>query len=749
MKSQNPVLNPTLQGVLSCLDVQLEAELIRYRRQKAKARSQSANGQANPLAALDLKAFNGQPLREPITPGFAVGVPMRHPALDRSRVAAPIAESVRTPSPEAIPGGTEAHNSAQPTVKPKFVPLPTTPDVLGVQGSSHGTPISEVPVAEVSPIPELSPVVEQARVQPEEELEYLDHDDRYRSAFSEPKPWETSIESSPEKPLIQEVGHSEDNPYVIMTEPYTPTPVNWADLSIAVNALPVLEMPKAEVPDSPIALEETETVPESWGLPAELSEAELFALAGLSAAPLAIVSEEDREGAEKGWTDYEISDYDISDYDISDEDNPWPDELDEEPYALDTNFSGELSQGDAFGAEGEALEFAIDSELYQEIPIAIDSPLSDQETAGEPSLESTALPGADMTDPLMLPSAEQAAEYRSPSTPLVPPAVLPSYPGPHHLKPVGGRSQMLRPDTENYLASSEALLDTLDEEDDRQNWTQRFSNLFTPQGMGSALLLIFSALAVSIVLLNPELVSHWKVGRLGESDPEPATNTPPEVVIQESPVQGPNPNPYNLSSQEFLNLDLGNLSKVKPQTSPGVPSANPDITPLSPAPVNGVTPDPADSAASGSEMFSDLRDSITGSDNEDSTAASIQDAEPSRPRSVAPVAVPPPLSPPEPETPAPPAPSSARGSSPSSDTSGNTASPSSSPSNNAYVVVTPYTSDQLLDQSQAIVPDAYLRNTDQGANIQFGVFSDPASAEALAEQLQEQGIAVEVMPVDP
>ncbi|MGA0198816.1 MAG: hypothetical protein ACO3NK_06775, partial [Prochlorotrichaceae cyanobacterium] len=70
-------------------------------------------------------------------------------------------------------------------------------------------------------------------------------------------------------------------------------------------------------------------------------------------------------------------------------------------------------------------------------------------------------------------------------------------------------------------------------------------------------------------------------------------------------------------------------------------------------------------------------------------------------------------------------------------------------SSESYVVITPYTSDRLLDQSQSIVPNAYLKNTEQGANIQFGVFNDPDAAAALAEQLQQEGIPVEVIPAEP
>jgi len=734
MKQQNPVLNPTLQGVLGCLDVQLEAELLRYRRHKAKARSQAANGKTNPLAALDLKAL--KPLRESISPGFALaqGAPLRHPELDRPGRSVPLPES-----PVAVPAALDLQDLENSLGLQRFQPggqdLEIAPNLQDFQTAPHSAAPQNLAPSPVAPAPQVTDPEEYLVPAADSYGAYsATYGDTVAPTFVEPESLPIAADPVNASPSSQR----EENPYVIMAEPYTPTPVNWASLSIADEPT-VLEGPVVEAFDFPIALDGTETVLEplvfeplaleSLALPAELSETELLALAGSSAAPLGMGSGGHTQ-ADYKIPGYEVSDYEIPDYEISDEDNPWPDELDEEPYALDAAFPEELPVP---GSGGEIVEFAIDDEI---VPVAI-----------EPDPEALLEPESALSEdePLLLPAAEHSA-LRSP---LLPAAVLPSYPGPHHLKPVGAaRGQMLRPDTESYLASSEALLENLEEEDDRQNWTQRLSNLFTPQGIGSALLLIFSALAVSMVLLNPELVSHWKLGRSGGSTPESGTPTSPEVVIQESPVEGTpaNPNPYNLSSQEFLDLDLGNLSKVKP--SPG--ASSPGLTPLSPPSAHGVTPDPTESIASESEMFSDLRESVTGNPDqspteESSTAAVSQPSESSRPRSAPAIPEPETLPPPPRQEPSQPSSSTVDSSSDSSgDSSGN-----SSGNSGSYVVAIPYTSDQLLDQSQAIVPDAYLKNTDQGANIQFGVFSDPEAAAALAEQLQEQGIAVEVLPAEP
>lgn len=62
----------------------------------------------------------------------------------------------------------------------------------------------------------------------------------------------------------------------------------------------------------------------------------------------------------------------------------------------------------------------------------------------------------------------------------------------------------------------------------------------------------------------------------------------------------------------------------------------------------------------------------------------------------------------------------------------------------SYIVVTPYTSDALLADVQAVVPDAYVENFETGAKIQAGVFDDAASAGDLLRRLQAQGVAATV-----
>jgi capsular exopolysaccharide synthesis family protein len=61
-----------------------------------------------------------------------------------------------------------------------------------------------------------------------------------------------------------------------------------------------------------------------------------------------------------------------------------------------------------------------------------------------------------------------------------------------------------------------------------------------------------------------------------------------------------------------------------------------------------------------------------------------------------------------------------------------------------YYVVADYTSDRSLEQAQAIVPDAYLRNFSPGVQIQMGAFYTESDANRLVAQLKQQGVSASV-----
>jgi hypothetical protein len=75
------------------------------------------------------------------------------------------------------------------------------------------------------------------------------------------------------------------------------------------------------------------------------------------------------------------------------------------------------------------------------------------------------------------------------------------------------------------------------------------------------------------------------------------------------------------------------------------------------------------------------------------------------------------------------------------------AEPTPTPQGN-YSIVTPYTNDQALESAQQANPDASFRNLDDGAYIKFGdSYSNRSDAEAKAQELQQQGLNVEIKEI--
>ncbi len=111
-----------------------------------------------------------------------------------------------------------------------------------------------------------------------------------------------------------------------------------------------------------------------------------------------------------------------------------------------------------------------------------------------------------------------------------------------------------------------------------------------------------------------------------------------------------------------------------------------------------------------------------------SSGGSSSAARPARPPAVV-------APPPQTVTPPPPAPAPAP-----------VAAQPAAPSGNLYYVVTDYNSDRTLDAAQKVNPQAYVRNFDDGAKIQFGAFTDESKAQSLVQELQNQGIPAQVKP---
>ncbi|HEY9816882.1 MAG TPA: SPOR domain-containing protein [Candidatus Obscuribacterales bacterium] len=299
-----------------------------------------------------------------------------------------------------------------------------------------------------------------------------------------------------------------------------------------------------------------------------------------------------------------------------------------------------------------------------------------------------------------------------------------------------GNQPLDTPVPDDYLESSEELLRSLADEappspqptyEPDEDEPGIVASLLTPLGIGSMLLLLLSSATLGYVILNPSLVGLPRLGQWG-SDRSTA-----ESVVSSS-TQGGIPNP-NLAEEEFVDLGLDTLSTLPRTGQPSQPSP-PSANAAAPAPsANAPTTAPTTTSTA---LTTQLQPALTPEvvepspsvESDSSDVVYVPDPEPV---AVAPAA---PVQPPAPEpayTPAPaPAPAETA------------AAPSTAPSN-YYYVVTDYSGDRSLDDARQAVEDAYVRNfPDAGAQVQFGAFSDPERAEALLNELADQGIPAEI-----
>lgn len=323
----------------------------------------------------------------------------------------------------------------------------------------------------------------------------------------------------------------------------------------------------------------------------------------------------------------------------------------------------------------------------------------------------------------------QSRQTAAPEQAIAPTPAALATPSNHHLD---------TPVPDDYMESSEELLRSLADEAPPAQPTYEpdedepglMASLLTPLGIGSMLLLLLSSATLGYVILNPSLVGLPSLGQWGD-------RTTAEGVVSPS-TQGGIPNP-NLAEEEFVDLGLDTLSTL-PRTGqpsqPSPPSANAAApTPSANAPTAAPTAAPTTTSTA---LTTQLQPALTPEvvepspsvESDSSDVVYVPDPEPV---AVAPAA---PVQPPAPEpayTPAPaPAPAETA------------AAPSTAPSN-YYYVVTDYSGDRSLEDARQAVGDAYVRNfPEAGAQVQFGAFSDPERAEALLNELSNQGISAEI-----
>ncbi|MGI0485094.1 SPOR domain-containing protein [Pantanalinema rosaneae CENA516] len=296
---------------------------------------------------------------------------------------------------------------------------------------------------------------------------------------------------------------------------------------------------------------------------------------------------------------------------------------------------------------------------------------------------------------------------------------------------------------DDYLESSEELLRSLAETEADIEVEQSFmQNLLTPLGLGSMLLLLVSSAIFGYVIMNPSSLSQLFATRSGSKSVlnPPTTVTPPNGA---NTAQPPEP---NLAAREFPEINPANLGTLKAE--PGATSAKPATKPG------------AKSAGNPTARSTD-----SGTSETTSTPAPI------RSRSEPPAAAPEVYSPPEPavapdppsnyrtyappareSSPPPPvvqpAPPVQRSEPPAPAVAPQAVAPAPSPATGSdaypYKIGIPYQNDQSLEAARKVVPDAFVRNGDDGAKVQVGASGSQADAEARAQELRNQGIPAEV-----
>ncbi|MDW8200022.1 MAG: hypothetical protein RML75_02250 [Cyanobacteriota bacterium SKYGB_h_bin112] len=345
----------------------------------------------------------------------------------------------------------------------------------------------------------------------------------------------------------------------------------------------------------------------------------------------------------------------------------------------------------------------------------------------------------------------------------------------------------------DYLASSEELLKSLSEDEPDFTTIREhpglFRSLLTPLGIGSSLILLLSTATLTYVLLTNamgrlSLNQSNGVSPDANSGPSSSTVAPGKPGITSSGL----PDSPNLAAKEFIDLNLNTLSTLKTSSansdkatasssiasSPGnvqSTKGQPLTTLPSPVPLGSSTamiiplpsavtpfvsttnlPNNSGQANSGQAAFSPTASQVDGPSVSTRTQSPPARLPVPSPRASIPTAsrFPTPtqhlLPSPTAITSPPPSQPAVRRSSPSPSSAITSPPPAAPtrPSSPGYTVVSPYTGDRHLENAQRVVPDAYVRNSEDGAKVQLGTFDDPAKARELVEQLHRQGIDAQI-----
>jgi hypothetical protein len=351
----------------------------------------------------------------------------------------------------------------------------------------------------------------------------------------------------------------------------------------------------------------------------------------------------------------------------------------------------------------------------------------------------------------------------------------------------GGTLTTYRQAPEDYLKSTEALLGSLPlgappQPEEEASTPTLLQQLTTPLGVGALLFLLVGSASLGYLVTSPEAVQHLSDHPItrrfkGESaESETTADSFSSQSLDGQASTGFRPLGPDLSEQEFMSLDLSNISSLpagntaasRPSLSVQAPAEEgqaqveeqqtlsqalaPTARPVAPTAASGssavvraeIVQAPG-AAASPAPTRSNPRQTAPAAPTTTQatsapvavapsappaaqTAPPAAIAQPPRPLALdrvpappAPIAPPAPVAPPAPLTQAP---------------------PQATPS---YYVVTDYSGAQSLESARSVVSDAYVRNFSSGTRIQMGAFSQESSARSLVNQLQNQGIPAQVI----
>jgi len=345
----------------------------------------------------------------------------------------------------------------------------------------------------------------------------------------------------------------------------------------------------------------------------------------------------------------------------------------------------------------------------------------------------------------------------------------------------------LEAEPDDYLESSEYLLRNLteDERDLRANQQEpgMLQSLLTPLGIGSMILLLLSSLSFGYLVMNPAGLGVIGLGDASRGTADgstPGADAGPDSTLSADASPGNSSISPDLSAQEFPEVSLDTLSTLPSGRTAILEDPSAEANSAAESPVLAGSPLPAEAPAAPAETSAE-----TSTAQPTAPAQSADRGASSNPAPVRPAPVRPASRASSPARPQPSTSSASRESRPNAATAAapaprssvsspasRTAEPAPRPSpsaeptapqavataprqpaiaptpaaaaSNRYYVVVDFSGDRSLEQAREVVSDAWVRNFDNGAKIQLGVFSDAASARDLAASLQQQGLPAQV-----